>query len=506
MFFGASTTTRNGAAGGRRGEPDAQDRHPGRGDRRPPRWPVLLATGLCAPPLALLLLAAWLGRHVRPGADEWCFLPFVRDHGVAGLIGRFYDTDNGRVGNGLLVGSYAQFPVAGHQWFAAVTGALVLVVLWALTRRLLRLVGLDVPRGAPLLVAATVTVVFLFATRNTYKTYYWPAASVSHTLPPVLACAAVLPALTARGPRGRTAALAVVAAAGAFLGTLSEETSVVALVVLSGLVMLARPLATGRARTHLRRWALVGAAGVATGTTVLLTSPGARHRRARYGADGASALGTDTLTAAARAFGRILETVLTTWQYGGALAVGLLLGILARSRGGPAPVPHRPLLLAVSVGAAFLVSGYLCTVITYPVFGTHVVSAERTWNDYLLLYVLLLVILGTSLGRALRRGPPWWRTAALAGAVVVAVSAVAGLASPLVRLGDDMRVRAERWDRQDRWLRAGASRGAHVLPYVRLPVSGMLEPFGDGGRRPWPARCVADYYHLDAVTRSELLP
>lgn len=504
MASGASTTTRRGAAdrpSGARGGPQG---HQGRS----PRWPVLFTTGLSALPLGLLALAGWLGRRVRPSADEWCFLPVVRDHGIAGLIGKFYTVDNGRVGNGLLVGLYAQFPVAGHRWFGFASGTLVLVVLWALTCRLLNLAGQEVPRGVPLLVAALVTVVFLFATPNTYKTYYWPAASVSHTVAPVLACAAVLPALAARSPRGRITALVAVAVAGIFVGTLSEETSVVALVVLSGLVLLSRPLATGRGQTYLRRWALLGMAGVGSGTAVLMTSPGARHRRERYGADGASAFAPDTLTAAARAFARILETILTTWQYGGALAAGVLLGLLARSRGSgtSAAVPCRPLLLAGCGTTAFLVSGYLCTVVTYPVFGARVVFAERTRNDYLLLYVLLLVALGAFLGRALTRRPSRWRTAALAGAAVLSVSVVAGLTAPLLRLGDDMRVRAERWDRQDRWLRAGAARGARVLPYAPLPVSGMLEPFGNGGRHLWPARCVADYYRLDAVTRSERLP
>ncbi|MFD5426777.1 DUF6056 family protein [Streptomyces sp. NPDC127084] len=503
MAFGASTTTGTGTADRPGGAHGGRPRR-----RRLPPWPALLSAGLSVLPLGLLALAAWLGRHVRPSADDWCFLPVVRDLGIAGLIGKFYVEDNGRIANGLLVGLYARFPVAGHQWFGFVSGTLVLILLWALTCRLLHRAGLETPCGLPLLVAALVTAVFLFATTNTYKTYYWPAASVSHTVAPVLACAAALPALTARSPQGRNAALAAVAVAGIFIGTLSEETSVVALVVLSGLVLLSRRLTTGRDLRFLRRWALLGMAAVGTGTAVLLTSPGASRRRERYGTDGMSAFAPDTLIAAVRAFARILETVLATWQYGGALAAGVLLGLLTTpcANGARRAPRYGPLLPAAGCATAFLVSGYLCTVVTYPVFGSRVVSAERTWNDYLLLYVLLLVILGGSLGRSLRRARPRRRHTALAGAVVLYACAVAALAGPLIRLGDDMRVRAERWDRQDRWLRAGAAQGARVLPYARLPVSGMLEPFGDGGRLAWPARCVADYYRLDAVTRSETLP
>jgi hypothetical protein len=466
-------------------------------------------TGLALLPLGLLAAAAWLGRYVRPGADEWCFLPVVRDEGISGLVGRFYFTDNGRVGNGLLVGLYAKFPVAGHQWYGPVSGALVLGLLWALTAALLRRAGQRVPRGVPLLVAAMITAVFLFATPNTYKTFYWPAASVSHTLAPVLACAAAIPLLRSRGRRGRIAALVVVVLAGVFMGTLSEEASVVALVVLSGVVLFAGRLFTERARAFARGWCLAGMAGVAAGTLLLVTSPGSRNRRERFGAETTSMLAPESLIASLRGYVRILETVLTTWQYAGAVAAGVLLGLLASRRPGPRGrrvlLPCRPLLLTGLGAAAFLVSGYLCTVITYPVFGPRVVTAARTWNDYLLLYVLLLVAAGAFLGRALRlRGAATGAVTGLAAALCAVT--VLGLAAPLYELGHDMRVRAQKWDRQDRWLRERAAEGARVLPYTPVSVSGMLEPFSANGTRIWPAQCVADYYRLDRVTRGTRLP
>lgn len=493
-------------------EPDEPSGPPGRGKGGGPWFSsrvTVCAVLLAALPLGLLAVAAWLGRHVRPSADEWCFLPVVRDHGVAGLVGKFYVTDNGRVGNALLVGLYAEFPVAGHQWYALVSGLLTLLVVWTLTVLLLRRAGQRAPRGIPLLVAAMVTAVFLLATPNTYKTLYWPAGSVSHTLAPVLACAAVVPALCARGRRGRTAALVTVVLAGILIGTLSEETSIVALVVLSGLLLTGRRLVTERAWPALRTWALLGAAGIAVGTAVLMTSPGSRRRRTRFGAETTSMISPESLAASARGFARIVETVLTTWPYAGAVAAGLLLGLLARP-GGTGSVlrrPFRPLPLAACGVLTVLVAGYLCTVVTYPVFGARVSSVARTWNDYLLLYVLLLVAVGALLGRALRtRMPrPWAALAAAVAATVLAVSVV-GLARPLHQLGQDMRVRAGQWDRQDARLRAGAASGAKVLPYTPLPVAGMLEPFRDRGRIGWPARCVADYYRLDAVTYSTRLP
>ncbi|MFI2370684.1 DUF6056 family protein [Streptomyces sp. NPDC018833] len=464
-------------------------------------WPFALA----ALPLGLLGLASWFGRHVRPSADEWCFLPVVRDHGIPGLIGKFWYTDNGRLGNGLLVGLYAEFPVAGHQWFGLVSGVLMLVLLWALTAQVLRRTGQSVPRGIPLLVAAMVMAVFLFATPNTYKTFYWPAASVSHTVAPVLAGAALLPLLRARGRRGRVAALVTVAVAGVFMGTLSEEASVVALVVLSGVVLFAHRLFRGGARRFGRLWSLAGMAGVAAGTLLLVFSPGSRNRRERYGAESTSMLAPESLLGSLRGFAHILVTVFSTWQYVGAVAAGVLLGLVARRRTTRPSVllPWRPLPLLSLGAAAFLVSGYLCTVITYPVFGARVVTTERTWNDYLLLYIVLLVTAGGFLGRRLRRYRPG---AATATAAALCAAAVLGLVAPLVSLGHDMQVRAERWDRQDRSLREGAARGAKELPYTPVSVARMLEPFSNDGRRVWPAQCVADYYGLEKVTYSTQLP
>ncbi|GFH34614.1 DUF6056 family protein [Streptomyces pacificus] len=505
MAIGASHTT----APREPGDSSGQQGRSGGGRWRRPAPPTAVALFLAALPLALLAAAAALGRHVRPSADEWCFLPVVRDQGIGAIIGKFYVTDNGRVGNGLLVGLYARFPVAGHQWYAALSALLVLAVLWALVALVLRRARQSSPPGLPLLVAATATAVFLLATPNTYKTLYWPAGSVSHTLAPVLACSAVLPALAAGTRRGRAGALAAAAAAGAFTGTLSEETSVVALVVLGGLLLSGRRLVTDRAWPFLRTWALTGAAGVAVGTAVLVTSPGSRHRRERFGAGPASVLAPDSLAAAARGFAGIAETVLTTWQYGGVLAAGILLGLLVRPhRAGPAVLrPCRPLPLACAGLLAVLVSGYLCTVITYPVFGPRVVTAARTWNDYLLLYVLLLAGLGALLGRALRRrAARRWTAVAAATAAALCTVSVVGLAPPLQRLGQEMRLRAGQWDRQDASLRAAAARGAEAAPYTPTPVAGMLEPFRDGGRRAWPARCVAEYYRLDAVTRSTRVP
>ncbi|ALC27752.1 DUF6056 family protein [Streptomyces sp. CFMR 7] len=479
------------------------------GDERPGPRTALWVTALALPPLALLAAASWFGRWVRPSADDWCFLPVVRDDGITGLVGKFYFDDNGRVANAFLVGAYAKFQVAGHQWYPAVSGVLILAVLWAVAVLALRRGGITVPRGLPLLLAAMVTALFLFVTPNTYKTFYWPAASVSHTLPPVLACAALIPLLLARTRRGRGFALAVALLGGAFVATLSEETAIVVVMVLLAALFLSGRVVPAAERGFVRLWCATGIAGTVAGALVLITSPGSIHRRERFGAGTTtSLLAPDSLAASLRAFAEITVTVVTTWQYVGAVAVGVLLGLLAARRDGRPlrPSPHWPLLARTGL-LTLLVSGYLCTVIAYPVFRDRVSdpSANRLWNDYLLLYVLLLAAAGALLGLAVRQYVR--RTAPVkAGCAVLCVLVCFGPAVSLTDLDTNMRARAEKWDAQDRQLRAGAADGERVLPYERLVISSMLEPFSRGGANYWPGGCVADFYGLERVTDATRQP
>ncbi|MDF6023082.1 DUF6056 family protein [Streptomyces sp. JH34] len=421
------------------------------------------------------------------------------------LVDRFYSADNGRIANGVLVASYATYGVAGQQWYAGISSVVMLALLWAWANALLRHAGWQVPRGIPLFSAVMLLAVFCFGSVNTYKTFFWPASSVSHTFPPVLAAAATIPALLATSRWGKTAAAASAFGLGAVMGTLSEETSVVTLTLLALALLLGRKLFPVGGLTFVRAWCAAAGAGILIGTAVLLASPGSRNRRTRHHAD--SMFAPDSLSASLRGYVDILYTLVTSWQYLGVIALGVLIGVLVRRVDGRIPRPdHRaPLLLGIGA-AALLFSGYVCTVIAYPAFGPSVATANRLWNDFLFPFLLLLTGLGGLLGNVTARRYRPRTKPVVAGAALACVGLTAVLAFPLRALETDMRLRAEAWDRQDRLLRHQAAAGATVLPYTPLVVSKMSEPFGSRGKRPWPASCVATYYQVERVTDGRSVP
>ncbi|MFI5662545.1 hypothetical protein [Streptomyces sp. NPDC051684] len=306
-------------------------------------------------PLAVLGCAAWNARLVRTGGDDWCFLPVVHDGGLSAMVGKFYLHDNGRIVNAVAVWAYARFGGVGQQWFAPVSGVLVLALLWAFAVAALNAARLRVPRGVPLLAASMVTALFLLGSPNTYKTFYWPAASVSHTLPPVFACAAAVPVLYAMSRRGKLLALGTVVLAGVSLGLLSEETTVVAATVLAFAPLISGRVFPAARRRFLRLCCTAGIGSLVLGTLILYTSPGAQRRHERKHAS--TMFTPDSLLGALHGFGEIAATVLTTWWYLGAVVAGVLLGVVCPGLRGRASLATTYVPVLFAGAGALLVSG-----------------------------------------------------------------------------------------------------------------------------------------------------
>jgi hypothetical protein len=238
---------------------------------------------------------------------------------------------------------------------------------------------------------------------------------------------------------------------------------------------------------------------------VLLTSPGLRRRA------GKAPIVPQSLWDALHYWAEILGKVLMTWQYAAALALGVVIGLLTTGGRPAAFAAARARLLVPLSAAVFLVCGYGATVPIVTYFRDYTPYSARIRNDYLLLLILLFVVYGALLGRALRarlkRGG-YGRSVAATAVCALAVCgiAMAGLAPTLYTLGREMRVRAAQWDRQDAALHRGAAAGAASLPYKPLPIQGLREPLQLAAYWDWVRPCTARYYRVDTITRSSVLP
>jgi hypothetical protein len=224
-----------------------------------------------------------------------------------------------------------------------------------------------------------------------------------------------------------------------------------------------------------------------------------------------SPLAPESLWHALQGWAETLAKVLVTWQCVAALALGVLIGLLAAGGRPVGLVSVRPRLLVSLSAAVFLACGYGATILVRPVFGDRLADVPRIRNDYLLLLILLFVMYGTLLGRAVRARANRRRQGRQAGMVAVCALAVLGgatvsLVPPLYGLGKEMQVRAAQWDRQSQWLHRQAAAGATTLPYKSLPIQGLLEPVELSPQRDWVGRCAARYYRVDTITRSSVLP
>ncbi|MGW3557734.1 DUF6056 family protein [Streptomyces sp. NPDC000963] len=495
-----------------------------------------VALAVAAGSAALLSVGAFLGLYVRPTSDDWCALWKARDMGVSGITRDFYLTQNGRVTNALLTGLVYSDGMRGPKLLPALLVVALGVALLLLARAVLRALGFRAgPLVVPLVAAvALVEALVFFAGTRAYQVLLWAPATISHTLPGVIGLWAVLGAVLAaraRRPWARNAAVATAALTGLACGMLSEPFSIVAglFAAAAGIVCLPRLGRTGD--RYASTWCAAACLGLAGGLALLYTSPGARWRRAQHPPEPMSFA---ELGETVHDWWRVWQTIGGQWAYGGALAVGVLLG-LALARSGPpgdrapgqdrAPAPTDrtpaaepapadrprrpawpvallplPLLALASLGVTYgLRSGY----------GPEGWTFGRTWTNFLLPLLLLLCAYGTwggyRLGRLLlATGRPAARAAALVAAGALAVGSTTALVRPVYALTTSTVARSVAWDRQDVRIRAEAAAGARDVAYRPLLIGGLSEPlFASSYERDWAARCAATYYGVNRIHRPE---
>ncbi|WP_017239298.1 hypothetical protein [Streptomyces sp. SS] len=525
-----------------------------------------IALVVAAGAAALLAVGAFLGLYVRPTSDDWCALWKTRDMGVLGITADFYGTQNGRVTNAFLTGLLYSDDMRGPKLLPAVLVVALGSGLFLLARAALRALRLPRPPVVLLVAAAALlSALLFFAGTRSYQVLLWAPATISHTLPSVIGLWAVLAAVRAArgGPRwARGAAVGSALVTGVALGMLSEPFTLVGGLLAATVGVLCLPRLGWAADRYVSTWCAAACLGLATGFTLLYTSPGARWRRAQHPQESLSPAG---LGETFHDWWRVWQTIGGQGAYAGALAVGALLGLalaaarprtderartgrtdrtdrmdskdradhtdhsertartartdhsdrtaraaraVGRDRPGGLP-PRRlflvvvllplPLVLLASLAVVHgLRSGYGDTGWTY----------GRTWTNFLFPLLLALCAYGAWGGYLLGRrllAPvprPAGRAAALVAAGAVALGSAAALVQPVHELTTATVVRSVAWDRQNARIRSEVAAGARDVAYGPLLIGGLSEPlFASSYERDWAARCAATYYRVDRIHR-----
>ncbi|MGW0551952.1 DUF6056 family protein [Streptomyces altiplanensis] len=468
----------------------------------------------------LLAVGSFLGLYVQPTSDDWCAAWRSRELGILGIANEFYEIQNGRITNGVVAGVVYAHGLAGPKLLPSLLVLALPVGLILLARPALRLLGWEVPPSLTIAAAVVVCVLLFFAGASPYQALLWAPATISHTLPSVLAVWSLLVALAAarHGRLARSLALVFAVVMGVAIGTLSEPFTVVSGVLTAGAGAVLLPRLRFPRTRFVVAWCFMWCAGLAIGFVTLYTSPGAAWRRAQQPQQ-ESALSRAELTATVRDWLSVWESVGSQWAYVAAVAVGFMLGLAAATAERPVrPAPrqpeawrggahHRrwlPILLPVllvgisSFGVVFgLRMGYGPSGWTY----------VRTWTSFLFPMLLLLCGYGALAGKAVTGWQPSVRPrpVAFATAVVASVAslwAVAGLVPTVKVMATDTVTRSVDWGRQDLLVRKKAAQGSRVVPYRPLPIGGLSEPYATPDySRDWVARCVSGYYRVERIER-----
>ncbi len=466
-------------------------------------WPAWLFGAALAAVLAPLPL---LGLFVRPASDDWCLFPLGRDQGFLAVLEDVYVVQNGRFGNGAVLGVlYSAFPITSKLLPGAtlvVITLLLAVLLSSVIQRVLG-VGAGLARTAAAVVALGVVLPLYLSKPSEYQTLYHAATIVSHTLTIVIALtiAWVVLSLDRRGHR----LWAVVAAAvgGLVLGTFNEAFTAVCLVTVVLGLLLQRLVRTAPLPPVLL---LTTGAALLVGFVSVFFSPGSRNRQQLI--QDRSMLDPALVGTTVGNWWAVVTTVVPSAGFVllalGALVVGLVAVEVPSGRG------RRWWLLATAgpLVWAVLASVAATFVLSYS-FNGQLVGRERTWPSITVTLLVasawLLLLAGAAAGTRLRS-----RTGApvvLVAAAVLGVLAVpaAGIAALQVRdLTERVVVRAVDTDRRDFLLRQEIADGARTIAFYPVPIDGLYEPFYPNRRPAWPLSCAPAFYGVDEVEMAPL--
>jgi len=506
---------------------DTSVAHDERSSRQSRRRPWLWALLMLPPAVVavhLLALGAFASPAVRLAADDWCAAARVRAYGSQGFIDYYYFKVNGR-----LVYHLAQVLVFADGLRGARVLPFVLIVtftvgIFIVLYLALRHLQWRWAAAAAGFLAVVVSAVTFFAGNVVYQILFWPAATVTHTLPAILAIWNVIVLMVAaRSPRRWVRVTAVVLALlmGFAIGSLGEAFFVVS-AVYAGTALLFALLARRDCRARFPiTWLAVWLTGMLAGFAVLYFSPGQRVRTViSYTKEQPSLLSVGGLSETVDGWLKSWETILSQPAYYAAPAAGLLVGLLASGAalhptslpfaGGSWTLPRKLLVVVLPAVLVVIASFGVIAGLRYG-YGPGGWNYQRAWTSFLIPAIVTAALYGAAAGYWLGRRVSGWQrnvavpvTAALLGASALFSTVLLGSIVPRnTALVHEMTLRAKAWDQNTAAVEQQIREGKRIVRFTPTPIAKSTEPFRYTTTPDWARNCAAVYYGVDKLIPSE---
>ena len=499
------------------------ERSSGQNRRRPWLWALLMLPPVIVA-VHLLALGAFASPAVRLAADDWCAAARVREYGSLGFIDLYYFKVNGRLA--YHVGQVLVFAdgLRGARVLPFVLIVTLTVGIFTVLYLALRHLQWRWAAAAAGLLAVVVSALTFFAGNVVYQILFWPAATVTHTLPVILGIwNVIILMVAARSPRRWVRVTAVVLALlmGFAIGSLGEAFFVVSGVYAGTALLLALLAWRDRRARFPITWLAVWLLGMLAGFAVLYFSPGQRLRtRIAYKHEQPSLLSVRGLSEAVHGWLNSWEMILSQPAYYAAIVAGLLVGLLASSpalrrtslpfAGGSWTLP-RKLLVVVLPAVLVVIASFGVIAGLRHGYGPGGWEYQRAWTSFLIPAIVTAALYGAAAGYWLgRRVNAWQRNVAVpAMAALLGVSALfstVSLGSIVPRntaLVHEMTDRAKAWDKNTAAVERQIREGKRIVRFTPTPISKSTEPFRYTTSPDWAGNCAAAYYGVDQLIPSE---
>jgi hypothetical protein len=499
------------------------ERSSGRSRRRPWLWALLMLPPAIVA-VHLLALGAFASPAVRLAADDWCAAARIRDYGSLGFIDYYYYKVNGRLA--YHVGQVLLFAdgLRGARVLPFVLIVTLTVGIFTMLYLALRHLQWRWPAAAAGLLAVVVSALTFFAGNVVYQILFWPAATVTHTLPAILGIwNVIILMVAARSPRRWVRVTAVVLALlmGFVIGSLGEAFFVVS-GVYAGTALLLALLGWRDRRTRFPiTWLAVWLMGMLAGFAVLYFSPGQRMRtEGTYKHEQPSLLSVRGLSGAAHQWLNTWEMILSQPAYYAAIVAGLMVGLLASSAalrrtslpfaGGSWTLPRKLLVVMLPAVLVAIASFGVIAGLRHG-YGPNGWTYERAWTSFLIPAIVTAALYGAAagywLGRRVSGGQRNLAVPAMAallgGSALFSTVWLGSIVPRNTALVHEMTVRAEAWDTNNEAVERQISEGKRIVRFTPTPIAGSTEPFRYTTSPDWAGNCAAVYYGVDQFIPSE---